>query len=82
MNQDSRSQEPELEDQDDDGNDCEKESQPPASAPPDGLGISFGRAKRITHSSPPIVLEPSFEFILKSSRVLPVGCSWLLNPGS
>jgi hypothetical protein len=38
-------------------------------------------ARRVTHSSPPIVLElelvldPSVEFLLKSSRVHPVGCS-------
>jgi hypothetical protein len=40
------------------------------------------RCARVTHSSPPIVLElelvvldPSVEFLLKSSRVRPVGCS-------
>jgi hypothetical protein len=37
-------------------------------------------------SSPPIelilVLDPSVEFLLKSSRVHPVRYSWLLTPGS
>jgi hypothetical protein len=76
--------EDEFEFEDDVGNDffCEK-GEPPARLSSEGEarrdepGHLLVEARRVTHSSPPIVLVlgPSVEFLLKSSRVHALGCS-------